>query len=488
MNKKMVKAIALIICLALVITSFSFVFFLPTVFAETKENSEDTTSIEYLNEKVLLLREYFQWIVTNYKDKVDYELLFDGAMTGATDALGDIYSQYFPSEEEAKEFIETVSGEYVGLGITVQGSNDTKTIVEVNPDGSAYKAGVQAGDIILKINGKDAKSLSLEEATKEMKGEEGTKATLIVERNGKQITFTIERQKISVRNLSYELRDGNVGYIKINRIDDDIATEFKLAKIALINSGAESLLIDLRDNPGGSMEQAMDIASQLLPEGAVITHYVQQGEVIVTQKATGNMTSKLPTVLLVNENSASASEVIAGALQDNKAATLVGTTTFGKGIAQSLVELTTGESTKISVFYFVTPDKHDIHGVGVTPDYVVQNGTGTSAAYIQEYEGFAPMSEAAKPTIGDTGLNVYGAQQRLKFLGYYTGIVNGTMDSATGEALKKFQKDSGLYPYATLDNTTRTQLETAAYNKAYGINAGEDLQMEKALEVLKNMK
>ncbi|MGN0711244.1 MAG: S41 family peptidase [Anaerovoracaceae bacterium] len=488
MNKKMVKAIAFIICLAMVITSFSFVFFLPSIFAGTETNTEDTTSKEYLNERVLLLREYMEWIAKNYKDAVDYKTLSKGAMEGITESLGDVYSEYFAEQEDGDAFKEAVSGEYVGLGVTLQSVNGVKTIIEVNPDGPAEEAGVKAGDIILKINGKAAESMTLDEVSKEMKGEEGTKAVLVVKRDGSSLTFTITRAQIALKSLSYELKDGNIGYINISRMDDDIAKEFRLAKIALVNSGADSLLIDIRDNPGGAMEQAVSIADQLLPEGAVISYYVQQGKVISTVKASGERTSKLPVVLLVNENSASACEVLAGALQDNNEAVLVGTTTFGKGIAQSMINFKTEESSKISVFYFTTPNKKDIHGIGITPDYVVRNTSGSTEAYIKEYEGFAPMSEGAKPCVGDTGLNVYGAQQRLKFLGYYTGSVTGTMDAATGEALKKFQKDEGLYPYATLDNTTRSRLAAAAYNKAYGVGAGQDLQMEKAIEILKTMK
>lgn len=483
MNKKIVKAIAFIICAAMLLTSFSFVFFLPTAFAGTE--AKDKASTDYLNERVLFLRGYLELILKNYKDVIDYEQLTKGALDGITKSLQDPYSEYFPEKEDTDSFMETVLAEYVGLGITVQNSNDNKVIVEVNPDGPAYEAGILANDVIVMINGKDAKSLTLEEATKEMKGEEGTEAVLVIERNGERLTFKVERRQISIRNVSYEMKDENIGYIKISRIDDDIASEFKLAKIDLVNQGAEALIIDLRDNPGGAMEQAIDIADQLLPEGAEITHYIQQGEVIATRKATGKRTSEMPIVLLINENSASASEVIAGALKDNKAAVLVGTTTFGKGIAQGIEEFLTGESVKLSMFYFTTPNKNTIHKVGVSPDYVVKNVEEANPQNISLYESFAPMNEAVKPALGDTGLNVYGAQQRLQFLGYYAGELSGAMNESTAQALQKFQKDEGLYPYAVLDNTTRSKLEEAAYNKAYGVNAGKDLQLEKALELLK---
>lgn len=486
MNKKMVKAIAFIICLAMVITSFSFVFFLPSVFAETE--NEDTTSREYLNSRMVFMRNYFEFLEKNFKDGVDYKDLTQAAMEGATASLGDPYSEFYVTEEAKETFENTVSGQYAGIGVTIQKDGEQKKIVSVNVTGPAYREGVEAGDIILKVDGKNAVGMTLDEISVALKGEEGTSVTLVVERNGQQKSFNITREIISVSSISYELIDGNIGYMKIDRIDSDTSTEFKLAKIELVNKGADKLLLDLRDNPGGFMDQAIDMADQMLPEGAVITHYIKKGEVLETHKATGKRTSEIPIVVLINENSASASEILAGALQDNDAAKLVGTTSFGKGIAQQVVGFATGEGAKISVFYFVTPDKKDINKVGITPDYVVKNVSFNNDEYIESYNSFAPMSENEKPSVGDTGLNVYGAQQRLKFLGYYTGSVTGTMDADTGAALKKFQKDEGLYPYATLDNTTRSRLAAAAYNKAYGINAGQDLQMEKAIEILKTMK
>ena len=478
-NKNFVKAIALVIALALIITSFSFLFFLPSAYAGTKENTK-----EVLKHRLEIMESYFEFLNTYFKDEIDYVDLTKAAMDGATDSLGDKYTDFYITSDEKEAFENSVSNEYSGIGVTMQEMSGQKTIVEVNSFGPAYGAGVRIGDIIKKIDGKDATNMTLTEVSNSLRGEPGTTVSLTVDRAGQEMTFKITRQKVNAASISYELREDGIGYMKVASFDEDTAKEAKLAKLALINKGAKSLIIDLRDNGGGYIQSAIDMADLFLPTDKYITHFERRDEVLESYKSTNAIKAQVPTVLLVNEYSASATELFAGALQDNDAATLVGTTTFGKGIAQQLLTFASGDSAKVSVFYFLTPDKHDIQGVGITPDYIVKNGSPRNDALVEKYGSFAPMAEQEKPTIGDVGLNVYGAQQRLAMLGYYEGSINGAMDAATGEAVKKFQKAEGLYPYPTLDYTTMSRLETAAYNHAYGVGTGEDLQLAKAIELL----
>lgn len=483
MNKKTVKVIAFVIVVAMIITSFSFVIFLPSAFADAKE---DTSSKEYLLDRLVVMQEYLQFIEEYFKDDVDYELMMNAAMQGATEALGDPYSEFYISTKESDSFQEAVSGEYAGVGISVTMLNDgRKQVVTVNQTGPAKKAGIEEGDIIIKVDGTDVLNLTLEQTTELLKGEAGTKVNVTVSRDGVQKEMEVTRESISSECVSYKMLDDKIGYILLSSFDMDADKEYRFARIALVNSGAESLIIDVRNNGGGYIDKAIEIANDMIEKGD-IAHFVQQGEIIETEKATGTASEKLPTVMLVNENSASATELLAGALQDNNAAKLVGTTTFGKGVAQNIITLSSGDTAKLSIFYFITPNKHEINHVGITPDYIVKNGTEGSLDAQNKYNTFAPMSEASKPTQGDTGLNVYGAQQRLEMLGYYKGSITGTMDEATVEALKKFQKNMGLYPYGALDNTTKTSLEQEAYSAAYGYgDAKEDLQLAKAIELLK---
>mgnify|MGYP000949817116 CR=1 FL=1 len=483
MDKKIVKVIAFVIALAMIITSFSFVVFLPSAFADTEK--EDTASTEYLMDRLVEMQNYMEFLNKYYKDSVDYDKLMDAAMKGATEALGDPYSVFYTTDADSEKFEEAVSGEYAGIGVTMQDVDGKHQVISVNAAGPAIKAGVEVGDRIIKIDGKDTTALSLDQLVLLMRGETGTKVVLTVERAGQQKEISITREIVTTACVSYEMLEDKIGYMLISGFDADVATEFRMAKAALVNKGAEALILDVRNNPGGYINGAMEIANEIIPSG-YISHFVNKGKVIESEKATGIAGPKMPTVLLVNEESASASELLAGALQDNKGATLVGTTTFGKGVAQQMVTLSAGDKAKVSVFYFVTPNKKDIDHVGITPDYVVRNGAIGSEEAKAKYITFAPMSEKDKPTLGDTGLNVYGAQQRLALLGYYTGKITGTMDEDTAAAVKKFQKDEGLFAYPVIDNSTKSKLEIGAYGLAYGnTKKGDDMQLAKAVELLK---
>ena len=190
-----------------------------------------------------------------------------------------------------------------------------------------------------------------------------------------------------------------------------------------------------------------------------------------------------PIVLLVNGGTASASEILTAALHDNGKATVVGTTTYGKGIAQRMAYIDDEKAVKLSVYYFLTPKKNTIHEVGITPDYIISNTTVTDSDTNKAvYDAFAPMVESVKPAAGDTGLNVYGAQQRLALLGYDVKLT-AAMDADTIAAIKLFQKQNGMYVYGILDFTTRDKLDEAARSYAAGA-AATDLQLEKAMELL----
>lgn len=263
--------------------------------------------------------------------------------------------------------------------------------------------------------------------------------------------------------------------------DSDGVFEFRRAHVDLTEKGAKALIVDVRDNPGGLVSTAIDIADQFMRSGDIV-HYEKQDQIFETHRAIDAQEDKIPIILLVNENSASASEILAGAWQDNHIATVVGTTTYGKGVAQTFGATTDGQQFKLSIFYFLTPDKHVINGTGITPEYVVRNSAGDiQQAALDAYNSFAPFAEATKPKPGDTGLNVYAAQQRLLLLGYKLNNT-GTMDDATVQAIKIFQKEAGLYAYGTLDFSTMQKLDAEA--RGFANNASkEDLQLQKAVEL-----
>lgn len=485
MNRKAVKAVAIAIIAAMVITTLSFMVFLPSAFgAEITVASTTPQEQKYLNDKMKEFEYYLKLIHDNYKDEVDYETIVNGAFEGAMYSLGDPYSVFFTDSGEGQSFIESVMGEYDGIGITMSVNTEGQCeIVLVTPKAPADRAGVKVGDVIVKIDGQDVTKKSIAEIGAMVKGKAGTQVTITVKRAGKEMAFAMTREKIKAVSVYPEMLEGDIGYILLTGFETNAAKEFKDAKDGLVKAGATSLIIDIRDNPGGLMDTAFDITDELLAKG-IITHLRQRGVIFETVSADPKDIKTMPTALLINEFSASASEVLAGALKDNKAAVLVGTTTYGKGVAQITASTRDGLVYKISEFYFLTPDKHEIQGVGVAPDYVVRNSLGEyREAAIEMYSRFAPFAENTKPKPGETGLNVYAAQQRLALLGF-TLEVTATMDEATVAAVKRFQAEQGLYPYGTLDLTTMRKIEevTLAYVNNDSV---EDLQLKKAIELLK---
>ena len=481
--RKIAKVIAIIVAVAMIITSFSFVMFIPSMFG-MEGSVVYAASNDDLDQEMENLKQYIEYIKKNYKDDITYDQLVQGAFEGVINSLGDPYSVYYGASGEGESFVESVSGEFSGIGLSVENYNGKCRVVAPIPGTPAEKSGVKSGDIITKIDGIDISSKTLDEAVSMMRGEAGTKVTLTIDRSGQALTFNLIREKIKNVSVNYKMLDGKIGYIQLTSFDNDSNVEFRLAKVALINKGATSLILDIRNNPGGLVNTALDIADQLMPKGP-ITHFEQKGIIKETYSADGESKLNIPMVLLVNEGSASASEILAGALQDSKTATLVGTTTFGKGVAQQISEFADGSSMKLSMYYFLTPNKKKIDHIGIIPDYTVQKSANADEkALIEKYSGFAPMSEKVKPKAGDTGMNVFGAQQRLSMIGYAVKAT-GTMDDATVAAVKKFQKESGLWAGGTLDYSTMSALDKAVANYITGTKAGVDLQLDKAIDLIK---
>lgn len=486
--RKIAKVIAIIIAVAMVVTSFSFIMMVPGIFgmngsvvyAATKDINEDIN----IDSQLIRLKQYMEYIQKNYKDDITYQQLIDGAFSGVINSLGDPYSVYYTSSDKGNEFIESVTGEYSGVGVSIDDYNGKCRVVAPISGTPAEKSGIKSGDIITHIDGIDISSKSLNEAAMMMRGKEGTQVSLTINRDGKVLKFTLTREKIKSVSVNYKLLDDQIGYIQITSFDNDSHLEYRIARAALEKQGAKSLIIDLRNNPGGLVNTALEIADLLIPEGP-ITHFEQKGKIVETYYSDGLAYEKMPVVLLVNEGSASASEIIAGALQDSKTATLVGTTTFGKGVIQQVSDMKDGGTIKLSMYYFLTPNKKRIDQIGITPDHVVTNSKNIDVKELEaNYANFAPMNEKSKPKLGDAGLNVYGAQQRLSMLGY-TVNKSGIMDEATVAAVRKFQKESGLYPYGVLDYTTMQKLDKSVVEYITGVKNNEDLQLQKAIELIK---
>src|SRR5665648_125449 len=334
MDRKVVKIIAIIIVAAMIITSFSFVIIAPRLFGSndfTAYGEELGTSAQELTEQMDYLDGYLRFLKENFKDKVDYQTMIDGAFTGATNALGDKYTEYYKTEKDSSNFLENVTGEFSGIGVTLEKDDLGAKIVSVFITAPAAKAGIQSGDVVVKIDGVSVTGQSVDQISLKLRGLVGTKVLVTVKRGTQELNFTITREIIKATSVYTKMLENKTGYIQITNFDKDTDSEFEVALRETIGKGAASIIIDVRNNGGGLISSAVGVGNKLIRDG-VIFHYAKQGQIEETTSAAGVANYTLPTVLLVNENSASASEILAGALKDNKAATLVGTTTYGKGI------------------------------------------------------------------------------------------------------------------------------------------------------------
>ena len=305
-----------------------------------------------------------------YQDEVDDTELENGIYKGLLDAVGDPYTVYY-TEEEIKELMEQTQGIYYGIGCYV-GLDETTSctkVVKAIPGTPAEEAGLRPDDIIYEVDGVSTYNKDLNSVVALIKGEEGTKVTLTIVRAGEPdyLYIDVERRKVESPTVEYEMLEDGMAYIQITEFDSVTVDQFADALATVKESDMEGLIIDLRANPGGSLDAVVDIAEMLLPEGLIVYTEDKYGN-RQEYACDGKREFKYPLVLLVDGNSASASEILAGAVQDYGIGTLVGTTTFGKGIVQQVVNLSDGSAVKITVSSYYTPSGKNIQGTGIEPD------------------------------------------------------------------------------------------------------------------------
>jgi len=319
--------------------------------------------------------EIYNTIDEYYLNGIDNDKMKDGIYKGMVDSLGDPYTVYY-NTEEYKQFTSSSSGTYSGIGVAVSQNVTTGaiTIVKTFKKGSGEKEGMKPGDVIYKVEGKKIEGLELSKVVSMIKGKEGTFVKVTVLRDGKEIEFNLERKKLEVDTVNYRMEDRSgkkIGYISVSEFDEVTASQFKSAISELSKEGMEGLVIDLRDNPGGLLDVTCEMLDRMIKKGLLVYTVDKYGK-RVDEDATDSDSFDKPVAILVNGNSASASEVFSGAMKDYKAATLVGTKTFGKGIVQSIVPFGDGTAMKVTVSKYYTPNGVNIHGTGIEPDVVVE--------------------------------------------------------------------------------------------------------------------
>lgn len=391
--QKIYKVIMLVILTAFItfmITSLSMYTYFkqnPTLqFVEGEKSDIDT----YLSKIKKAIDKNFLW-----QDKIDEEKLKDGAIKGYVEGLGDKYTEYI-SKDEMKKFTENINGSFMGIGIYMIADESSGKIIVHHPisDSPAYKAGIKAGDVIVSVDGVEYGYDELNTIADHIKGEVGTKVKLVIERDGKNIDFEIERAKIETNPITSKMFEKDIGYLNLPSFDKDVSKKLKEKIDDLTAKGAKSLILDLRNNGGGMVDECEEITDLFLDKDkTIMTTKDKKGN--VQKSVTKNKKLyEIPLVILVNENTASASEILTGALKDNNRTKVIGTKTYGKGVIQSVFNLSDGSGLKITTAEYFTPNGIEINKKGITPDIEVKLPDTVKSVYAVEEKDDTQLKKA----------------------------------------------------------------------------------------------
>lgn len=392
-NKKNIyKIIMLVIVVALV----TFIITSTFIYNRIQGDGRSYKLLTGKNSKMYLYIEKVKKLIDEeYLGDINEEKLINGAIKGYVSGLDDEYSEYF-TKEEMDEFMTSTIGNYVGIGIYMvkdQEKNEV-TVLEAIKGSSAEEAGIKSGDIIKKIDDKEYTGDDFEKIPDIIKGKEGTKVKLEIERDEKTITFEVERRKVDLYPIETKVIDENIGYISLSSFDDECSKEFLKKYEELEKSNIKSLIIDLRNNGGGIVDEALEIADYILDKDqTILITKNKKGEEQI-EKAKSNPKIKLPIIVLTNKNTASASEILAAALRENNKATIVGENTYGKGVIQELITLSTGAGLKITTEEYYTPNRNKINKIGIKPDYEIELPKSTENIYEVEQDDDTQLKKA----------------------------------------------------------------------------------------------
>lgn len=447
-------------------------------FAATEQ---DETDAQYLRGILELIRDQYEGDIS------DDELVF-GAVRGMLNSL-DPYTVFYDNEE-TDDFVDTMNGAFGGIGVTMQISDDYIIIMEVFSGSPAERAGLLQGDKIVEADGVSLVKETTEKAASLIRGEVGTKVKLGILRDGRTVPryFEVAREIININPITYEIR-GDIGYIKLSMFTSNADEYMTEALDEMDKKSIKKIVFDLRDNPGGEVNQAVLVAQKFVPKGLIAKLDYHSSRYRDTSYYSYLVNPKYKLAVLVNGNSASASEIVSGAIQDTGAGKLVGTKTFGKAKFQSLIPLLTLDAfekykkqgiyavngydlqnhgiyptsdeiagyTKMSLGVYYTPKGRMIDGSGLEPDVAIDDPQPVSGIYVND---IGKLTGEAKIRLNGQGVDVYNAEMLLKVMGYAVQTPDNALDKDTSAALRAYQKDAGLPVTAILDKQTRTALNT----------------------------
>ena len=362
---KVIMLVLLVAFITFILTTIGmYKYFTGTGFGKSLVSSSNANN-EIANE----LNKYRKIIDKYYLGDVDEEKLKEGAIKGYIEGLGDKYSEYI-SKEDMEDYMADTTGNFVGIGIYMVQDTKSNKIMVLSPikGGPAEKAGIQPGDYIISVDDVDYAGDQMSVAANKIKGEAGTTVKIKILRDSETKEYELKREKITVNPVEGKVLDNNIGYLEFSSFDDGTAEEFKNKYEELQKQGITSLIIDLRNNGGGIVKEALEIADYILNKDDVILYEVDKNDKETVEKSTNDPIINMPIVVLTNGNTASSSEILAGALKDHGKATIIGEKTYGKGVIQQLLTLPDGSGLKITSEEYLTPNKTKINGIGIELD------------------------------------------------------------------------------------------------------------------------
>lgn len=420
------------------------------------------------------LRDVIQFIREVHPGDVSLEMLYEGALRGAVDAVGDPYTVYM-GKEDFGSFTSSVEGEYVGIGVTMELVEGKITVVNTFPDSPARLAGIKAQDIITHVNGQDVGGKSLSDVADLVRGPEGSSVAVTVYRpsTAEVLHFNLTRQRIKVPTIDVKDLGNGLQYVAISQFTSETGRDFSAALGRMRSLGLKGLVLDLRDNPGGGLDECLEVLKCLVPKGPLVSLvYKEMPREDYTNEE--DPPQIVPIVVLVNGGTASAAEIVAACVRDRGVGMLVGQKTYGKGSVQAVVPFRDGSGLKVTVAENLPPSGQSLNGTGLWPDVPV---------------GDTPEQLPDKPQFtrelrrGVIGLDVLAVQEALRFMGYDVGTPDGIYGPATERAVKEFEKTVRRTATGVVDRELLDRLFEAAL--VYSVEHRQDQALNKAIELLR---
>ena len=415
----------------------------------------------------------YETIKKDYYKDIDDEKLVNGAIEGMITGLEDPYSTYM-NQEEAKSFNESISSSFEGIGAEIQEQDGKIMVVSPIKGSPAEKAGIKPNDMIESVDGKSIEGLSATEAVLKIRGEKGTKVVLTISRVGesKPISITIVRDTIPIETVYAEMLDDGIAKIQVTSFSEHTVDELQTALNEMSKKDMKALILDLRGNPGGLLDQAIEMASIFVPNGEVVLQVENRNGEKEVYKSENDGEFDLPVVVLIDNGSASASEIVAAAVSESADIPLIGVKSFGKGTVQSAQDFKDGSNLKFTAFKWLTPEGNWIHKKGIAPDIEAKLPNYASLSYISPDDDWKES---------DTSTEVKTAEEMLTELGYNPGKVDGFFDQDTKLAVVQFQRDQKLKGTGVLEGETTVAMMQELRDKIIA----NDTQVKAAVKELK---